>query len=194
MKGVIYKNSGFSLIDVIAGTLVSLIFMNICFGMMSYQYESVRQVRALFIQNVVLLQLRSSVSAETLASSALDPDNRYLKNCLHGVDGVKCSSTELYPVKIHNLSQISGFPIDPVGYDLGSQVCKLGSSRNCLFKLSTQFRVQCAEEPDNPLVPVETCSDKGPGLVEIFYKFEVQADSSRIVGLAPVTGSIILRL
>lgn len=194
MKDIIYKNSGFSLIDVIAGTLVSLIFMNICFGMISYQYESGRQVRALFIQNVVLAQLRSSVSADSLVNSASDPDNSYLKNCLYGVDGAKCSGAELYPVKIHNLSQISGFPNDPVGYDLGSQVCKVGSSRNCLFKLSTQFRVQCAEEPNNPLVPVETCSDKGPGLIEIFYKFEVQSDSIRNVGLAPVTGSIILRL
>ncbi len=187
---------GYSLLDLLLSTMVSIIIISICYSLIFFQLKQLRQVKALYVQNVILAHIKTSVSSRSLIASAADPVNVDLRTCLAGVDNVRCTSSDVYDLKLVDGSVIAGFPADPVGYNLDAQTCAVGSSRDCIFTLKTRFRVQCAEDPLNPLFVPPICPTTRPGLVEVYYEFGSTAstDADRILGLKAVLGSIIVKM
>jgi hypothetical protein len=190
----LYKDSrGFSLIDILIGTMVSFIIISICYSVMFFQINQLRSIRGLYVQNVVLAHIKFAVSSKNIKDSGTDPENVELRNCLTGVDDINCKAAKIYPLRLHDGGLVAGFEADPVNYNTDAQKCTAGSE-NCLFKLSTEFRVQCAEDPGNPFYVPSKCPGTPPGIVEVFYKFSPikDDDASRIIGAKSINGSVIV--
>ncbi len=194
---VIGNEMGFSLVDLLVASMMSVIIVSICYSVMAFQYSQLRAVRALYVQNILLANIKSAASAVNLKEvSKAEPVNTFLRACLNGVDGAVCASTVPYDLRLMDGGPVSGFRGSPVGYNLDAQRCDIGTP-NCIFKVETYFRVQCPDDDDKSLGPTETCPGISPSLIEVFYDFGTVEDTgpNRVLGAIPtMTGSVIVKL
>ncbi len=195
-KSPLGNEFGYSLIDLLMASMVSVIIISICYSIIFFQLKQLREIRALFVQNVVLTHIKTIISSRTLDASALDAENIDLKNCLNGIDDLNCTSTESYPLKIVDGGPVAGKPANPVGYNLDAQRCVVGSSLDCMFILSATFRAQCRQDPGNKYFTLPVCPGTRPALIEVFYEFGVTPNfgADRILGLKPIIGSVIVEM
>lgn len=193
-KSFLRNEAGFSLVDLLVASMMSVIIISICYSVMAFQYNQLRAVKALFVQNILLAQIKAASNPTNLKNSRGEPANIKLRSCLSGIDA-NCESSEIYYLRLMDGGPVAGFPDDPVGYNLDAQRCVVGT-KNCLFTLKTRFRVQCREPASNPYFIPPTCPGVQPGLVEVFYDFEPVNDNGpeRVLGLKPVSGSVIVKL
>lgn len=195
---VVGNELGFSIIEFVIASMMSVIIISVCYSLVAFQYNQLRKVRALYVQNILLTKIKSAANAESLAVSGADPVNVKLQTCLAGIDGTVagCNSGDTYDVRLFDSggALIAGFRTDPVGYNLDAQTCVVGAM-DCLFTLKTYFRVQCPESAANIYFIPPTCPTP-PGLIELFYEFDAIADlgPNRILGIKPVIGSVIIKM
>ncbi len=177
---------------------MSVIIVLICYSLIAFQFGQLRKVRALYVQNILLAQIKAAANPQNLMDSRVDPANLKLQSCLSGIDGAVCSSADRYYFRLLDSgTAVSGTDIAPVGFDMEARQCALGAGNSgCIFTLKTSFRVQCKELPANPYVIPPTCPASVPGIIQVFYEFDTIADLSanRVLGIKPVMGSIIVKL
>ena len=192
----ISNDSGFSFIDIMMAAALSSVIISICYSLMLFQLKQLREIKALYVQNVILARFQLATSSINLKSSATDVANVDLRACLAAIDGLTCSSAEVYPLKLIDGTPISGFPDEEVGYGLDGQKCEIGVDQDCVFKLSTSFRVQCAEDSSNPYWIPPSCPTQGPALIEVFSELSYlqDGDAEGIVGLKTVSRSVIIKM
>lgn len=190
------SSKGYSLIDLVMSLMVSTIVLSIVYSIIFFQYDQFLEVKALHSQNMILLRLKSAITAKNILASKLDPANYSLQNCLTGIDDVNCSSDVVYPIKITDGEAVTGTPDSPVEYNLDGNLCNPTVGEDCVFQVSSSFRVQCAESIANPFSIPPACPLVRPGLIEIFYEFKLKPTHAKVVGLGikQIMGSIVVRL
>ncbi len=195
-KVPISNEAGFSFVDIMMASALSLVVISVCYSLMLFQLKQLRDIKTLYVQNLILARLQLATNSINLKSSANDDANVDLKACLKAVDGLICSSSEVYPLKLIDGAPISGFPDKEVGYNLDGQRCNFGVDQNCVFKLSTSFRVQCAEDSANPYWTPASCPTQGPALIEVFSELNHVKDDGTdgVIGINNISRSVIIKM
>lgn len=198
-KNQYFNQAGYSLIDLMMASALSIIIISTCYSIMLFQLEQLRAVKALYAQSLVLTRVKLAITKQNIIASAQDSENKELKACLTGVDGTACSSSNSYFFKLIDGIPVTGLPDKEVGYNLDGQPCAIGVTSDCIFKLGTTFRVQCPDDLANPFYHPQTCPSLPSllnGLIEVYFEFGVvqNKNAPQIVGLKTITRSIIVRM